>query len=648
VDYPVTSTSPGAGSHSPTGSLGGGAALLRLLERARNVEEVEDLLLAAAVHPEGAGFARAHLLRFDPHADQLSEVRRAAGPGPAVSIGDCVLQIRASGRPGPADGMLIGGVVNGTGNGHAAHGAGDGNGTPLTLATASLNGVCAAAWTRGGIALGHAESHGGPGTGSALGAVVLQRGARPHALLVGAWEGDEDLAHRPIALDSLRQIAAVGLDALSRSAESRRRSAQIAALGELERAILSALNLAEALRLALDVAARGVGARGGALWLVGSARATRLEVTHGMAGEREAIGRALQPLAEPIATGGRTRMLESPLEERALPAEMAAAVTPLALLPLAAYGRPLGALAVYGRVLPVASEPGFDATDREFLELVADLAALAVDQARRFETQRAGEQQRRELKARARRQERMAALGEMAVRLAEEVRNPLASIAAFARRAHRDLAADDPRREYLEVVIREAERVDRRMRESFELHSPEPPALKLENVNTLLQDTLKDAGETLVRRRIRLLKKLAPDLPQLLLDGQRMRRVLHNILERSLDLVAVGGRIRVESRRTGEFAVVEIAHDGLHRPGDLLDELFVPFRSTRPGGGAAGLSVAQQLVHEHGGEIRLRSDGEWNTVIAITLPVPDNQDRRKLGPERREIRRDRRAAKNGD
>ena len=54
MDYPVTSTSPGVGSHAPAGSLGGGAALLRLLERARNVEEVEDLLLAAAVRANGA------------------------------------------------------------------------------------------------------------------------------------------------------------------------------------------------------------------------------------------------------------------------------------------------------------------------------------------------------------------------------------------------------------------------------------------------------------------------------------------------------------------------------------------------------------------------------------------------------------------
>lgn len=629
MGHPVKAGPAGSGFHSS--SLMGGAALLRHLERARSVEEIEELLVAAAVHADGAGFSRARLLRFEPQNGRLSEVRHASAGDPGVTLAEWLQLVRSGSRPG----------TNGEGNGHG-NGHGNGNGT---LEAARLEGVCAAAWSRGGIALGPGSSNGGPWPGPATGAVVLQRGTEPHALLVGEWDGDDHAEHRPVALEGLRQLAAAGLEAVARSAESQRRAQQISAACELERAILSALNLAEALRLVLNVGARGVNARGAALWLSTNGRAPRLEVTHGMNGERETLGRALQPLAEQIATAGRVRMVEDTSEEPLLSPASAATVAPLALLPLAAYGRTLGVLAVYGRVAP--AERGFEPSDREFLELVADLAALAIDQARRFEQQRAGDQERRELKARARRQERMAAVGEMAVRLAEEVRNPLASIAAFARRAHRDLPEADPHREYLEVVIREAERIEKRMRESLEVASPEPPALKLESINTLVQDALKDYGETLVRRRIRLLKKLAPDLPQLLLDGQRLRRVLHNVLERSLDLVAVGGRIRVESRKSGEYVVVEIAHDGLHRPGDLLDELFVPFRSARAGSAASGLSVAQQLVHEHGGEIRLRSDGEWNTVIAITLPVPDNQDRRKRGGERRETRRDRRSPKNG-
>jgi two-component system sensor kinase FixL len=89
--------------------------------------------------------------------------------------------------------------------------------------------------------------------------------------------------------------------------------------------------------------------------------------------------------------------------------------------------------------------------------------------------------------------------------------------------------------------------------------------------------------------------------------------------------------------------VVEVAHDGARVAGDLLEQLFVPFASTRPGGPAVGLGVAQQVVREHGGEIRVRSDSEWSTIFSFTLPIRDNEDRRRTAPDRRHERRDRRS-----
>jgi hypothetical protein len=50
-------------------------------------------------------------------------------------------------------------------------------------------------------------------------------------------------------------------------------------------------------------------------------------------------------------------------------------------------------------------------------------------------------------------------------------------------------------------------------------------------------------------------------------------------------------------------------------------------------------------VREHGGEIRVRSDGEWSTVFSLSLPVHDNQDRRRGGADRRCRRGDRRASR---
>jgi signal transduction histidine kinase len=169
-------------------------------------------------------------------------------------------------------------------------------------------------------------------------------------------------------------------------------------------------------------------------------------------------------------------------------------------------------------------------------------------------------------------------------------------------------------------------------------------ALRLESLNVVVQDAFSGAADVLARRRVRLVKKLAPDLPALLLDRERIRRVVENMLESALEAVGVGGRIRVESRRLGAAVLLELAHDGPRAPGELLEQVFVPFASQRPGGPGVGLGVAQQIVREHGGEIRVRSDGEWGTVFSLSLPVRENRDRRNGGLDRRRARADRRGA----
>jgi nitrogen-specific signal transduction histidine kinase len=115
------------------------------------------------------------------------------------------------------------------------------------------------------------------------------------------------------------------------------------------------------------------------------------------------------------------------------------------------------------------------------------------------------------------------------------------------------------------------------------------------------------------------------------------------MLESALEAVSVGGRIRIESRRLGTSVLLELAHDGPRAPGELLEQVFVPFASQRPGGPAVGLGVAQQIVREHGGEIRVRSDGEWGTVFSLSLPVHENQDRRRAEADRRRARGERRS-----
>ena len=169
----------------------------------------------------------------------------------------------------------------------------------------------------------------------------------------------------------------------------------------------------------------------------------------------------------------------------------------------------------------------------------------------------------------------------------------------------------------------------------------------MERLNGVVQEALRSAAEPLSRRRVRLVKKFAPDLPELLLDADRIRRVVANILASALEAVPTGGRMRVETRRAGAFVVLDVVHDRTREVGDALEQLFAPFGALPVTGAALGLGVAQQIVREHGGEIRVKAQDEWSSVFSVTLPVLENQDRRKKA-DRRAPRGERRRGAAGD
>jgi signal transduction histidine kinase len=583
------------------------------LEDAFDLDVLERRLMAFAIHPDGLAAQGAWLFswneargRFD-----LGSVLRVLPAG--VSLTDA---LKSPGLPPP-------------------RGEEDG----IVLDPLSLEPPLEAAWTRG--AADAAEVAPGlprPWQG-VVGALPLRWGLRPYALLVLSWN-DGPVPARVRDLAALQRLAGRATETLERAGEGRRRLRQGEALREMTRLAVSSVNLAEALRVAVRVAAHGTSARGTALWL-GSGAALRLEATHGPAGRREAIARVLETLAAESAESARPVLLE-PGDPR-LAIEGDAPLRALALIPLLAFGQVRGTLAVYDPALPHrAGSRAFDAADREFLTTLGDLIAALAAEADRFDQLRNAERRHRELESQIARLERLAAAGERTAGWLKEARQPLASIAAFARRMQRTVEPGHPHHEYLEIMVREAERIERRCAEPATPAVTES-ALRVESVNSAVQEVLQESSERLVRRRIRLLKRLAPDLPALLMDPESLRRTLRNIVGQALDRVAVGGRIRVESRRAPHHLVVDVSHDGARHPGEMLEELFAPFAEKTQGAPEPGLALARRIVREHGGEVRLRSEGEWTSIVSLTLPIAENRDRRGAR-ERRSARSDRRAS----
>jgi len=236
----------------------------------------------------------------------------------------------------------------------------------------------------------------------------------------------------------------------------------------------------------------------------------------------------------------------------------------------------------------------------------------------------------------------MADLGQTSMRLARETAGSLASVTGFARRVQRRLEAEDPNREYLEIVVREGERIEKLVREHLQFASLQRPRLGMSSLNHLLQAALDKVTPTIEKRRVRLLKKLDSNLPGFLLDEDKIEQAFINVVNSALEGVSNGGRLLVQSRCTREHAVVEVCHDGPPLSNDVLEQLFVPFGTGgRPGVGL-GLALAMQIIRDHGGEIAVKARGDWGHITALSFPILDNADRRARIDRRHGRGRDRR------
>jgi signal transduction histidine kinase len=310
-------------------------------------------------------------------------------------------------------------------------------------------------------------------------------------------------------------------------------------------------------------------------------------------------------------------------------------------VPFRADGKTWGAMVAIRRRHEAGSTVPFDAATADAAGVLGSVVSATL--ARALHRDRSGEVERRlrDAEAQLRHADKVIAVGERGMHLAQEIRNPIAAIAGLAKRLARDAAEGSEPREYLDIILRETDRLERMLGEQLSLAQMTKPRLRLQNLNVLVQESLEMHSDELVRRRVRLLKRLAPDLPNLLLDEDKIRHVLANVLHYALTSVPAGGRVRVETRAGGGMVQAEVAHDGPKNPGESLDRLFVPFSATRRYGSGVGLAVAYQVVREHGGEIRARSEGDWSSIVTIYLPVRENTDRRGR-PDRRAGRNDRR------
>ena len=301
-----------------------------------------------------------------------------------------------------------------------------------------------------------------------------------------------------------------------------------------------------------------------------------------------------------------------------MPAAGFAPATPIRsylAVPLRWRDRTIGALEVD------STEPdAFGPADATLLSRVAASLSGLVEMARRYKA---------EVDALYRARELDRLKDELISVVSHELRTPLTGIVGFAELLLSRDFSDAQRKQFLQIVLREGERLTSLIDDLLDLQRLESGAAGVVLVPTALEPLKRSVVETFGHDAVHpFVLDLPVDLPLVTADPDRVKQVLANLIENARKYSPNGGEVRISARSAGNFVEIAVIDPGLGIPPEALPRLFEPFYRiedpTRRGikGTGLGLAVCRKLVEAHAGRIWVDSPGAGlGSRFCFTLPI---------------------------
>jgi signal transduction histidine kinase len=302
------------------------------------------------------------------------------------------------------------------------------------------------------------------------------------------------------------------------------------------------------------------------------------------------------------------------------------------------HGRPSSVFVVplitRSKVIGVIATDGIDGKGvpdetRATLEVFSPQIAIAIENARlygRLQEQMTELQRSHALLSRA---ERFSFLGNLAARLAHEIKNPLTAIRTFLQMLPRKYDDKEFREEFYKIALEETMRVNNLITELLDLVKHKESNFTFSDLQVLIDKMALLISPQTNEKRIEVLRRYDSDVGQLWLDPEKIKQVILNILANAVDFTPQGGRIEIttqkEEVKKGEQEVkILIKNTGAAIDKDIIDKIFDPYfttkhRSDLHNGTGLGLFIAHQNMADHHGSIEVESQ-EGGTTFILKLP----------------------------
>lgn len=224
----------------------------------------------------------------------------------------------------------------------------------------------------------------------------------------------------------------------------------------------------------------------------------------------------------------------------------------------------------------------------------------------------------REETERRRQSERLAALGRIATSLAHEIRNPAAAI-----RLHADLLSNEAgpeSKDSIDLIRDEVDRITDLVNQWLFVARGTPPRTRPHDLAALTRRVLARLAPQFDHARVTAtisgVKAATVDA-----DGPRLEQVVRNLLLNAMQAMPEGGTIDVAITTQGREALLEITDEGRGFSDEALRRWNEPFFSEREGGMGLGLTLADEVMHGHGGSIEVANNADGGARVRCRMPL---------------------------
>ncbi|MCM3573902.1 PAS domain S-box protein [Mesobacillus subterraneus] len=218
------------------------------------------------------------------------------------------------------------------------------------------------------------------------------------------------------------------------------------------------------------------------------------------------------------------------------------------------------------------------------------------------------------------RQDKLAAVGQLAAGVAHEIRNPLTSMKGYAEFLQLD-ETDPQRQEFIEIILDEIDRVNNIVEEFMVLAKPKAVELEEQNIIPIVQNVVSMLKFEARKRNVKLDFDATEEIIQIECDENRLKQVFLNFIKNGIEAMPDGGDLKVRTEIQDDNVVISIKDTGVGIPPETLKKIGEPFYTTKKNGNGLGLMVSFKIIESHNGKVYIESEQNKGTTFKIMLPA---------------------------